>query len=45
VSNYVFVYDHVAKQAMILPVNAVSRIQPEPVKGKPALPFPVVHLH
>jgi len=44
VSNYVFVYDHVAKQAMILPVNAIARIQPAPVKGKPALPFPVVHL-
>ena len=44
VSNYVFVYDSVAKRAMILPGNAVARIQPGAVKGKPGLPFPVVHL-
>lgn len=44
VSNYVFVYDPAARRAMILPVNAITRIQPGPVKGKPALPFPVVHL-
>ena len=43
VSNYVFVYDPADKRALVLPVNAIQRIQPV-VKGKPALPFPVVHL-
>jgi hypothetical protein len=33
VANYVFVYDRSLQQAMILPVNAVARLQPVP---KPA---------
>lgn len=44
VSNYVFVYDPVAKRALILPVNAVQRIQPAPVRGESGLSFPVVRL-
>ena len=44
VSNYVFVYDPVDKRALVLPVNAIERIQPAAVKGKPGLPLPVVHL-
>lgn len=44
VSNYVFVYDHVAGRAVILPVNAIARIQPEPSRGKPDLAPAVVHL-
>lgn len=45
VSNYVFVYDPVARRALVLPVNAILTIQPASVKGKSGLPFPVVHLH
>lgn len=45
VSNYVFVYDPKAGRALVLPVNAVEQIRPAPVKGKQALPLPVVHLH
>ncbi|HEX5354196.1 MAG TPA: hypothetical protein VFW60_08960 [Rhodanobacteraceae bacterium] len=44
VSNYVFVYDPAARQSLVLPVNAIERIQPGPVKDKPGLPFPVVHV-
>lgn len=43
VSNYVFVYDPAAKRALILPVNAIDRIQPEASKRRPGLSF-VVHL-
>lgn len=44
VSNYVFVYDPAAKRALVLPVNAIERIQPEAGKQRPPLPFPVVRL-
>lgn len=44
VSNYVFVYDPGARQSLVLPVNAIERIRPEPVKGRPGLPLPVVHV-
>lgn len=45
VSNYVFVYDPAAKRALVLPVNAIERIQPEALKRQSGLPFPVVELH
>ena len=41
VSNYVFVYDVAAKQAMILPVNAITSLQPLPVAGGNAGSTPV----
>lgn len=44
VSSYVFVYDPVAKRALVLPVNAIQTIQPASVKGKQGLLLPVVHL-
>jgi len=31
VANYVFVYDRSTQRAMILPVNAIARLQPSPV--------------
>ena len=41
ISNYVFVYDPAAKQAMILPVNAVAGLQPLPsAKRTPVAPKP-----
>lgn len=36
VSGYVFLYDHVAKRATILPVNAIARIQPLPAPRRVA---------
>lgn len=44
VSNYVFVYDPAAGRALVLPVNAIGRIQPAPVKGKSGVHLPVVRL-
>lgn len=41
VSNYVFVYDVAAKQAMILPVNAIARLQLLPAAGRKDSPGPV----
>jgi hypothetical protein len=35
VSNYIFIYDHDAARAEILPVNNVSRIEPVPAGGNP----------
>jgi hypothetical protein len=43
VSNYVFVYDPADKRALVLPVNAIQRIQPV-AEGKPGLSLPVVRL-
>lgn len=34
VSNYVFVYDHVSRQPLILPINAVASLRP-PLAAKP----------
>lgn len=45
VSNYVFVYDPVAKRSLALPVNAIQRIQPAPQEKPAKWSFPVVHIH
>ena len=42
ISNYVFVYDPVAKKSLVLPVNAIQRIQPATVKAKQGQPVTVV---
>lgn len=42
VSNYVFVYDPVAKRSLVLPVNAIQRIQPAAPKPAAKWSFPVV---
>lgn len=44
VSNYVFLYDPVAKRALVLPVNAIQRIRPESVAPKPEDLLPVVRI-
>lgn len=44
VSNYVFLYDPTAKRSLVLPVNAIERIQPEQVAPAPGGVLPVVHL-
>lgn len=44
ISNYVFLYDPKAGRSLVLPVNAIERIQPEAVKDHRDLPLPVVRL-
>ncbi|HEX7324103.1 MAG TPA: hypothetical protein VF292_01960 [Rhodanobacteraceae bacterium] len=44
VSNYVFVYDPVAKRALVLPVNAIERMQPEAVNRRTGPSLPVVRI-
>lgn len=45
VSSYVFLYDPKAGHALVVPVNAIARLQPEAVKARTGLPVMVVHLH
>lgn len=44
VANYVFVYDRTERRALVLPVNAIARLQPMPAPKRPAslfvVPFP-----
>lgn len=41
VTSYVFLYDHVRRQALVVPVNAVAGLRPAPVAGAGASPEPV----
>ncbi len=42
VSNYIFVYDHDAQRAEILPVNNVARVEPAPLERKSAKPAVII---
>lgn len=42
VSNYVFLYDPVARHSLVVPVNAIQRIQPVAPKRAAKWSFPVV---
>lgn len=44
VSNYVFVYDPVAKKSLVLPVNAIQRVEPEGPKSARSAQIGVVRL-
>lgn len=41
ISNYVFVYDAAARQAMVLPVNAIASLQPLPPAQRKAASAPL----